>query len=335
VEGAKDIDVAVVGLSCVDCVAPGAPGRWNMMNPVGDVHMGGGGLGNALLSLSGLGLRVGVATRIGNDLYGDWLLRLWGSLGTDCRAVTRDPTLPTGLAFVVDHGTERTPFFAAGANRAFCREDVPAALIDGSRCLLLFFAGALPALDGQGLADLVASCRRSGTMVILDVSDSTSAEYGALRSYLPHVNLVVNAEEGRRLTGRGDAGEAARALADMYGDAPPGTFVAVTRSSGVSLVAFTPGGREEIDVLSPWFGRPVKMSVGAGDAFRAGLAAYFCREGPARPGASVNYRGACLLACATAFLYLNRGSNERPPFVWAEVEALAREAARSSGTVLE
>jgi sugar/nucleoside kinase (ribokinase family) len=327
VAGAKNIDVAVVGLSCVDCVAPAAPGRWNMMNPVGDVRMSGGGLGNALLSLSGLGLRVGVATRIGADLYGDWLLRLWISLGIDCRAVTRDPALPTGLAFVVDHGTERTPFFAAGANRAFRREDVPVFLVEGSRCLLLFFAGALPALDGQGMADLVAACRRAGTTVILDVSDSTAADYGALRTYLPSVNLVVNLEEGRRLTGRGDAREAARALAGMYGDAPRGTFVAVTRSNGVALVAFTQRGREEIDVVSPWFGRPVKLSVGAGDAFRAGLAAYLCREGPAKPSAPEYYRAACLHACATAFLYLTRESNERPPFGWAEVEALARENA--------
>ncbi len=319
----KRYDIAVIGLSCVDCIATGPQGRWTMMNPVGDVRLSGGGLGNALLTLSGLGLRVGVATRVGTDFYGDWLLGLWKSLGIDCAAVTRDAALPTGLAFVVDHGTERTPFFSPGANRAFCRADIPAALIQESRCVLLFFAGALPSLDGEGMAGLVADCRRAGTPVILDASDSTAADYRALRSYLPDVNLVVNLEEGRRLTGQGDARAAARALADACGNAPAGTFVAVTRADGAALVAFTPAGRQDVEVVSPWYGRPVRLSVGAGDAFRAGLAAYLFARDPARPDAAPDYRGACLQASAAAFLFLNRDSDSRPPFTRQALEAFA------------
>jgi 2-dehydro-3-deoxygluconokinase len=324
---AKRYDVAVIGLSCVDCIAPGPQGRWTMMNPVGDVRLSGGGLGNALLALSGLGLRVGVATRVGTDFYGDWLVGLWSSLGVDCAAVTRDHDRPTGLAFVVDHGTERTPFFSPGANSAFCRADIPAALIQESRCVLLFFAGALPALDGEGMAGFVADCRRAGTPVIMDVSDGTAADYRALRSYLPHVNLVVNLEEGRRLTGQGAAKSAARALADAYVDPAPGTFVAVTKADGAALVAFTPGGREEIEVVSPWYGRPVRLSVGAGDAFRAGLAASLVAgdrtKGDAQGFPPTDYKAACLQASAAAFLFLNRGSDTRPPFTRQELEAFA------------
>ena len=321
-ETTKAPDVAVIGLSCVDVVATAADCRWHVMNPVGDVRVSGGGLGNALLALSGLGLRVGAATRIGRDFYGDHLLSLWDSLGVDCRAVTRDPALPTGLAFVVNHGTERTPFFSAGANRAFCRSDVPDGWCQSSACVLIFFAGALPSLDGAGMLDLVGSCRRAGTPVILDVSDSTAADYSAVPSYLPYVNLVVNAEEALRLTGKGDALAAVRALAEMTGTAPrEGSFHAVTRADGVAIAACAAGGWVSADIASPFNGRPVKSSVGAGDAFRAGLAAHICTHGRDRGAGKFDYRTACLQACATAFLYLNRNTDSRPPFSMAHVLA--------------
>jgi 2-dehydro-3-deoxygluconokinase len=320
VETTNAPDIAVVGLSCVDVVATAADCRWHVMNPVSDVRISGGGLGNALLALSGLGLRVGAATRIGKDFYGDHLVRLWESLEVDCRAVTRDPVLPTGLAFVVDHGTERTPFFSAGANRAFCKSDVPAGWCQSSKCVLIFFAGALPSLDGPGMLDLVGSCRRAGTPVILDVSDSTAADYGAVLSYLPSVNLVVNAEEGLRLTGKGDSLAAVRAFADKAGTAPlEGSLLAVTRADGVAVAARAGGGWVFADIASPFHGRPVKSSVGAGDAFRAGLAAYICAHGRDRDAGKFDYRTACLQACATAFLYLNRNTDTRPPFSMADV----------------
>ena len=317
------LDVAVIGLSCVDLAADASSCRWNMMNPVGNMRISGGGIGNALLALSGLGLRIGAATRIGVDFYGDYLLRLWDGLGVDCAAVTRDPRLPTGLAFLVNHGTERTPFFSAGANRAFCREDVPASMCTDSGCVLIFFAGALPSFDGDGMRDFVATCHGAGTPVILDVSDSTAGDYTALESYLPFVNLVVNSEEGYRLTGKRSSVEVVRSLAEMAGGAhPEDGFRAATRSDGVSVIAFTKKGVFEADVISPFYGRPIRTSVGAGDAFRAGLASYLCAHRQTRQEGNLDLRAACLYACAVSYLYLARTTDTRPPFSAADVRAL-------------
>ena len=291
----KTLDISVVGLSCVDCIAVGPKGRWGVQNPVGGIRISAGGLGNALVALSGLGLKIGVSTRVGADMYGDFLREQWQEL--DRSGVRIDPDHPTGFAFILNHGSERTPFYSAGANSAFCLDDVPERFIEESRCMLIFFAGALPSLDGEPMLALVKRCHAAGTTVVLDASDSISADYGPIPSYLPYANLVVNQEEGRRITGKESPREILESLAH------PGSFTAVTRRDGVSLV--TPQG-EYLDVPSPFHGRPVRDVVGAGDAFRADLAAYIALN--PKP----DYREACLWASAASYLYLSRNTDTRP-----------------------
>ena len=291
----KTLDISVVGLSCVDCIACGPEGRWGVQNPVGGIRISAGGLGNALVALSGLGLTVGISTRVGADMYGDFLSKQWR--GFDTSGVKIDPDRSTGFAFMLNHGNERTPFYSAGANSAFRLDDVPERFIEESRCMLIFFAGALPSLDGESMLELVKRCHAAGTTVILDASDSISADYSPIPSYLPHANLVVNWEEGRRITGKESPREILQSLAH------PGSFTAVTRPDGVSLV--TPQG-EYLDVPSPFHERPVRDVVGAGDAFRAGLAAYIVLN--PKP----DYREACLWASAASYLYLSRNTDTRP-----------------------
>lgn len=295
------LDLSVVGLSCVDCIAFGPKGRWGVQNPVGDVRISAGGLGNALVALSGLGLKVGVSTRVGADMYGDFLRSQWQDFDTS--GVRIDPDRPTGFAFILNHDNERTPFYSAGANSAFCLADVPQRLIEESRCMLVFFAGALPALDGEPMLELVKRCHTAGTTVILDASDSISADYRPIPSYLPFANLVVNQEEGRRITGKESPREILESLAH------PGSFAAVTRPDGVSLV--TPNG-ECLDVPSPFHGRPVRDVVGAGDAFRAGLAAYLATHICHQPSTINHWTEACLWASAASYLYLSRNTDTRP-----------------------
>ena len=291
----KTLDISVVGLSCVDCIAHGPEGRWGVQNPVGGIRISAGGLGNALVALSGLGLNVAVSTRVGMDMYGDFLRKRW--LDFNRHGVRVDPDHSTGFAFILDHENERTPFYSAGANSVFSLSDIPPRLIMESRCMLIFFAGALPALDGEPMLKLVRQCRASETVVILDTSDSISADYSPIQSYLPYANLVVNREEGRRITGKKSPRDILQSLAHA------GSFVAVTRPDGVSLL--TPNG-QYLDVPSPFHGRPVRDVIGAGDAFRAGLAAYIVLN------PNPDYREACLWASAASYLYLSRNTDTRP-----------------------
>lgn len=306
----KSLDISVVGLSCVDCIAVASERRWNVQNPVGDVRISAGGLGNALVAVSGLGLKVGVSTRVGKDMFGDFLLNQWRELGVDTSEVTTDIDRATGFAFVVNYNGERTPFYSAGSNAAFGQSDVSDKQCESSHCMLVFFAGALPSLDGEPMLELVKRCHAAGTTVIMDVSDSIAADYGAIQSYLPYVNLVVNCEEGRRITGQESPREMLQTLSEMAGDG--NTFLAVTRPDGVSLMSPSNGTREYMDVVSPFYDLPVRDVVGAGDAFRAGLAAYISIHNDDYQNGRLDYRELCLFASAVSYLYLSRSTDIRP-----------------------
>ena len=151
----KTVDITVLGVSTVDCIGRSDTFEPYVMNPVKDLRVTCGGLGNAVSALSGLGLRLAVCSRIGQDLYGDFLLNEWHAMGVDTSGVVRDSQAATGFAYLVDHGAERTPFYAAGANARLSLADIPADLYERSRFVLIFFAGALPALDGAPMLDLV------------------------------------------------------------------------------------------------------------------------------------------------------------------------------------
>lgn len=318
----KNLDIAVVGLSCVDCIASGSGIQWNVMNPVQDLRLSAGGLGNALCALSGLGLKVGVSSRIGNDIFGEFLRRYWDEIGVDTTGVVVNPCRKTGFSFILDHGCERTPFYSAGSNDAFCLDDIPAEYCENSRCMLIFFAGALPSLDGGPMLELVKRCCDAGTAIIMDVSDGTGADYSAIMSYLPYTNLIINSEEARRITGD-DSPIGALKVLDAAG-AETGMIRGVTRKSGVTLSVPSPEDRRYLDIPSPFYGRPVGGAVGAGDAFRAGLAAYICLHCEDFTAEALDYRAAGLFASAVAYLHLSRSRDVRP-FGVDDVDRLLRD----------
>jgi sugar/nucleoside kinase (ribokinase family) len=86
----------------------------------------------------------------------------------------------------------------------------------------------------------------------------------------------------------------------------------------------TPAG-QYLDVPSPYHGRPVRNVVGAGDTFRAGLAAYIATHYDSYVGGRMDYREACLWASATSYLYLSRDTDIRP-FSLDDLTASIKEA---------
>jgi sugar/nucleoside kinase (ribokinase family) len=309
----KKRDIAVIGLSCVDCIGTGYRCRWHVQNPVRDLRFSPGGLGNALTALSGLPLQVSACTRVGADPFGDYLLARWRAPGIDTEAVVRDGANATGFAFILNQDGERTPFYAAGANAKLSLDDLRVGFCEESRCALVLFAGALPSLDGKPMLEMFRHCREAGTVVILDVSDSVEADYRALASYLPYANLVVNGEEGRRLTGMREPARILTALANMAPQEPPAnSFLAITRRDGILFSIQAGKERARVDMTSPFFGRPVRNVVGAGDALRAGLAAFICLHYDEYTAGRLDFGAAGLFACATSYAYLSRDRDERP-----------------------
>lgn len=319
-------DVVVAGVSCVDFVTTSPTFAAGVMNPA-EIRVSVGGIGNAVTALSGLGVSFGVSTRVGRDMFGDHLRSRWAGQGADLGGVVTDPERPTGLSMVLNHGGERTPFYDAGAVSAFARHDIPRSYVASPRVFLVFFAGALPALDGPPLAELVRECHAAGVAVILDLSDKTGADYTPVLACLPFVNLVVNAVEAERMTGLRDPAAAAGQLSRMAGGRLGNRCVAVTRSGGAAFAFERDGRVAGGTVESPFYGRPVRDVVGAGDAFRAGLAWFIARHRDDWRDGRLDWTRAFLHACAVSYLFLSRTSDDRP-CVPSAVEALLSGATR-------
>ena len=90
-----------------------------------------------------------------------------------------------------------------------------AGTVESSKVFLIFFAGALPALDGKPLLELVRALRMNGSAVVFDLSDKSQAHYSGVVDYLPYVNLVASSVEAERITGQK---EPAEAVAQLYGN---------------------------------------------------------------------------------------------------------------------
>ncbi len=313
-------DIVVAGLSSVDVVVSSDTFEVGVQNPA-DIRISPGGVGNAVSAMFGLGVSIGVSTRVRRDVFGDYLLGCWRGMGVDTTGVVIDDNLPTGAAVVLNHTSERTPFYDQGAIAAFGAGDVPREYIESSKVFLIFFAGALPSLDGRPMLELVRACHENGVAVILDLTDKLGADYSSVIDCLPYVNLVVNSVEAERMTGCKEPSKAVERLYRMAGGVLEIKCFAVTSSSAVSYIYEMDGLPVIKTIRSPFYGMPVKDVVGAGDAFRAGLAVYMSNYYKQWRSGILDWNKAFVHASAVAYLYLSR-DRDAGPISTSDVERL-------------
>ncbi|MEL6794064.1 MAG: PfkB family carbohydrate kinase, partial [Pseudomonadota bacterium] len=125
---ATGLDLICLGEPMVEFNAQ-PDGRW--------LYGFGGDVSNVAVAAARQGAKVGMATRIGADSFGDDLLDLWRTEGVDVAAVTRDEDAPTGVYFV-RHGPEGHLFEYRRAGSAASRmsaETAPRDAIAAARCL--------------------------------------------------------------------------------------------------------------------------------------------------------------------------------------------------------
>ncbi len=113
---------------------------------------GGKGL-NQAVAAARAGAQVAMVGRVGCDEPADWLLGVLAGAGVDTAQVARDPTQPTGQAFItVSQAGENCIVVAAGANSAL--QSVPVQAARGARVLLVQLETALEPVEALLAADL-------------------------------------------------------------------------------------------------------------------------------------------------------------------------------------
>lgn len=244
------------------------------------MHAGGGPY-NVAVGLARLGQPVAFVSKVGADFFGRRLRRSVQAEGIDDRYLATAPAAPTTLAFVAHEGGEPAfTFYGDGAaDTLLAPSDLPDELFE--RAALLHFGGISLLRGSTPAAALAAAERLRGrALVSLDVNvrpaliaDGPAYRATVARAIAASDLLKLSAADVAWLDP--DADPAAYAEA-MLAAGP--ALVALTRgSAGVLALRATPSGPERIEVA----GFPVSVAdtVGAGDAFSAGLLAALAARG--------------------------------------------------------
>ncbi|MGH9454645.1 MAG: carbohydrate kinase family protein, partial [Terriglobia bacterium] len=226
----------------------------------------GGCAANTAACLRRLGREVEVIGKVGNDLFGDFVLKDLERLGvTTCR-VRRSSTHPTSNTYIINvKGEDRRYLHCQGANEDFGLEDVDLSALSGKRALYFGGFGVMPRFEPQDVLQLFRQAKERGLITILDVvlSAGTPVSVPWVEQVLPHTDLFLpNNDEAEALTGQKEPAKQAEVLARNN----PDCAIAITRGRHGALVRH----RGKILSAPAYEVRSVDES-GAGDAFAAGF----------------------------------------------------------------
>ena len=268
----KTIDCVVVGSCVVDVLARPVPlelpighGKLVECEPLG--LMTGGIVSNAGITMARLGLRVAAFTYVGDDPWGEIVLRRYAAEGIDTSAVSVKSERATSTsAVLVDASGERSFAHYGGAPRLLDR----AALLNRldlfarSRAMLIGYYPLMTRLLPD-LPEVLSAIRETGCLTALDAAGD-GGTMDPLAKILPHVDFYVpSLAEARHQTGRDDP----RAILDVFRAAGATGCVGVKLGARGALLS--PAAGELVDVPAVAPPGEVIDTTGAGDCFYGGL----------------------------------------------------------------
>src|SRR5438034_4988286 len=226
----------------------------------------GGCAANAAADLVRLGRTSRVLGKVGDDLFGEFVLRDLKRLGIDASFVSKSRTHPTSCTFIVNvRGQDRRYIHCFGANADFSIADVNWKALDGARALHVGGFLAMPAFRPEDLVQLFREAKKRGLLTVLDVVIPAGAapSLDELREALAYSDAFLpNNDEAQVLTGRNDPLEQAEVLAQFN----PDCAIVITLGKAGALAR----RRSEILRADAFKVDSIDES-GGGDAFAAGF----------------------------------------------------------------
>lgn len=228
---------------------------------------------NVAIGMAKLGHTSGWVGKIGEDEFGEFILRELRGEGVDISHAIKTPGAPTGLMFKQFDAQGQTSVFyyrKDSAGSSLCPDDIDPDYISCAK--ILHISGITPALSescARTVAYAVEIARRAGCLVSFDPNIrlklwSAQSAKAALFPLLSQSDIVLLGE---------DEGEL---LLDTN---RPDQMIERLRAMGVGRIGLKLGaqGAQAADRTNTFLIPPVKVrvvdTVGAGDAFNAGFLA--------------------------------------------------------------
>lgn len=265
-------DILCVGNVVVDAVGVGvdeipAEGSLALFDRV-ELHLG-GCAANAAMSLAKMGLKVGLAAKVGDDGMGEFVRGVFTRAGADCRGlvVSRDKRESTSYSFIMlPKGGNRRILHTLGANTSFGPKDISPSLFKGTKWVAALGLSLLPGLFGKNLAAVLKAARKAGAKTAGDTANNNRmADWSPIfEGCWEHFDVFFPSEE-----------EAKR----IAGDRPPKDICQFFRDRGVGVAGVKLGEHgcavmtaDAYEVIPAYKVKAVD-TLGAGDNFMAGFLA--------------------------------------------------------------
>lgn len=263
-----ELDLLVLGDANPDLVLTGgdvAPAFGQAERLVDDARLVIGGSGAILAcGAARLGLRVGLAGVVGNDLFGSFMREELEARGVDTRGLSTDLDRPTGVTVVLSRGRDRAMLTSPGTIGSLRRSLIDPELLAGARHVHVssyFLQGALT----PELPALFREVHASGATTSVDPNWDPSGRWDdGLLALLPHVDVFLpNEMEALSVARISDVEEAVARLRTS------GAATVVVKAAGHGSIA----ARASELVRVPSIVTEAVDTTGAGDAFDAGFLA--------------------------------------------------------------
>ncbi|KMW58837.1 Ribokinase [Candidatus Rhodobacter oscarellae] len=223
-----------------------------------------GTAGATALDCAMLGLSVRVATQMGRDPMGDWLVSAMEAAGIDCGLVSRNDAVQSPMSMLpIGPDGARRAFFVPGTSNTFTLDDAGIEAACDARIVHLGGTGLLAAFDGAPSLALLQRAKALGRTTVFDLILANDETVRLVEPLLPYIDYFVpSIEEARAMAGGGSPAEVAawfkargvkNALITLEGD---GVWVDPAQGDAFHLPA------HQIDVVD---------TTGCGDSFTAGV----------------------------------------------------------------
>jgi sugar/nucleoside kinase (ribokinase family) len=173
-----------------------------------EMHTGGCAV-NCSIDLARIGEDVGVMGLVGEDIFGDFVIKALKREGVNIDGMKRTSKGSTSVTLVFSGSDgERSFIHNVGTNGILTDEDVDYSIIE--KCDILFIAGSLlmPSFDGEPTARVLKKAKEMGKYTILDTAwDSTGRWMKAIEPCLPHIDLFIPSYDEARMIAGMDAPE--------------------------------------------------------------------------------------------------------------------------------
>lgn len=229
----------------------------------------GGSPSNIAIAAARLGVRSAVFTAVGDDLVGEWVSRAFDRESVDTRYVARKPGVHTSLALLGQIPPDRFPRTFYRDNPAdihLTRQDAESLPLDQVGAVLVSADVFARGSSAETAAWILRTCREKGTTTYIDLDlrpehwpkpDEYSTLVGAA---VRDADVVLGTAEEFAALHQVEVRDVGRVLS-----AGERTLVLKRGEDGATVLS--PDG----EFAAPVFGVTVASTVGAGDAFAAGL----------------------------------------------------------------